>query len=178
MLRHISEKSLVDGVGLLVKTSEEYRLEVTAKRSRRSDGNRRCKFFWKSVNTRADGWKSDSLYAESVGNFQRPTVTGREQFLFGAIQVPWSPDRTDCMDYILRWQAIGFGCLGIARLTAIQGHALLLQPFTCCPVDCAIDASATHQRILRRINDCIDIQLGDVARMALSMARPQILADA
>ena len=93
LLWYIVEKSLVDAIGLLVKTNEEYRLYVSPKRSGRSDGNLRCKFLWKSVDTSADGWKSDTLYAESVGNLQRPAVTRCKQFLFGAIQVPWSPDR-------------------------------------------------------------------------------------
>jgi|HubBroStandDraft_1064217.scaffolds.fasta_scaffold176702_2 hypothetical protein len=55
LLCDVIENPLVDGIGVFVKTNEEYRLYVTAKRSGRSDGGLRC--------------------TESGSNFQRPAVT-------------------------------------------------------------------------------------------------------
>jgi hypothetical protein len=105
-------------------------------------------------------------------------ITGCKQLLFSAIQLPWPPDWTDRMNYILCGQVIGFGCLGIASLTAIQGQALFLQFLTCRLVDRAIDTPTAYQRISRRIDDCIDLQLGDVTEGWLQHVPCQILPDA
>jgi hypothetical protein len=49
------------------------------------------------------------------------------------------------------WQDIGFGCLCIASLTAIQGQALFLQFLTCGASDVFVKQNGRWQRALSQL---------------------------
>ena len=67
------------------------------------------------------------------------------------------------MDHVLRRQIIAAGDLGISRLTATESTAFLQETGSRSPVDCTVHTTAPQQRIVRRVDDGIDRQRGDIA---------------
>jgi hypothetical protein len=72
------------------------------------------------------------------------------------------------MDDVPRRQAITLRQLGITRLTTSEIPALLHQFGTRRSMNRAIDTSAAQQRGVRRVYDCHDAQLCDVALKRLN----------
>jgi hypothetical protein len=71
-------------------------------------------------------------------------------------------NRPHCMNYKSRRQAISLGNFGTARLASPQGPTLLQKLRSCCAMDCPIDTTATKQRTIGRIDNCIDAESSDI----------------
>ena len=72
------------------------------------------------------------------------------------------PDRPDGMDHMPRRKEISFGDLGVAGLAAVERSALGQQLGPGRIMDRAIDAAPAKQRRIRRVDDGVNAQRGDV----------------
>ena len=76
-------------------------------------------------------------------------------------------NRSDGMDHIFCFQVITSGDLRLTGLTAVQLSALFEQSGTGCTVDRSVNAASAEQRIVRGIDDRINMQLCDVAHFEI-----------
>ena len=88
-----------------------------------------------------------------------PIARGEQRGLAVAATLP---DRADRMDNIAGRQSIATGQARVAGLTAAERAAFGEQFGTCGTMDCAVDATATKERRVRRVDDGIDGQGRDV----------------
>src|SRR5947209_11974217 len=115
--------------------------------------------------------------------FDRASVAGGKRRILGLVST--TPDRADGVDDVLRRQPVAPGDLGIARLAAVQRTALYQKLWPCSAMNGAIHSAATEQRRIRRVDDRVNAQAGDVrdddfqARIAeLARSQPQAEAGA
>ena len=72
------------------------------------------------------------------------------------------PDRPNGMDHMPRRQAVALGDLGVAGLAAVERPALGQQLGPRRTMDRAIDAAPAKERRIRRVDDGVNAQCGDV----------------
>lgn len=72
------------------------------------------------------------------------------------------PNRSNSVDHMLGRQVITSGDLRISGFTAFQGAAFHEKLGTRRTMNRTINATAAEQRVVRRVNDCIDREGGDV----------------
>ncbi len=95
-----------------------------------------------------------------VSDLERSPVAGGKQRRLAVRSAV--PDRTDRVDHVPRAQPVSAGKLRVAGRAAAERAALLEQPRAGCTMDRAVDATASEQRLVRRIHDRIDIERRDV----------------
>ena len=89
------------------------------------------------------------------------TAIARGQLLILAT-ITTVPDRSDGMDHMPRRQEISLGDLGIAGFAAVERAAFGQQLGPGCIMDRAINATPAEQRQIRRVDDGVNAQRGDV----------------
>ena len=72
------------------------------------------------------------------------------------------PNRSDGMNHMSRRELVTFGDLGVAGLAAVQGPAFVLQFGAGCIMNRPIDAATAEQRRIRRVDDGVNAERGDV----------------
>ena len=88
-------------------------------------------------------------------------ITRRQQF--GLCIRATVPHRSNGVDDVPRAQTVTVGALGIAGFATTEQSASVEQLRASGTVNGAIDTAATKQRFIRRIDDCINIEGGDVS---------------
>src|SRR5262249_51698582 len=78
-------------------------------------------------------------------------------------EAPALPDRADGMDDPLRRQVVAVGKDCLARVAVPDAPALFPEPRPGRAVDGAADAATRQQGFVGRVDDAVDVQLGDVA---------------
>lgn len=148
----------------LAEAAEDHRLQCrgTAQEpAHSSDRQLRRMIRREAIHTRRDAGESDALQPMLRRESERVRVTRAQQLrLTIAAAVP---DRTDGVYHMPGLELVALGDLRLARLATVQAHALAHQIGTGSPVNHAIHAASTHERGVGRIDDGIDIKLGDIA---------------
>src|SRR6266436_10446850 len=127
-----------------------------------SDGNAGGCRSWKAINPSCDCRERDSAKSLPTGDVQAGAITAFEELLLSSTSAP--PDRPDRVDDVGGRQTIPAGEPRLPRWTAAQSTAFGKKLRSRSPVDRAIDPTAAEQRGVRRIDDRIDPQAGDVPR--------------
>src|SRR6476659_7042802 len=107
----------------------------------------------------------------SRGHRQRAAMAGGEQLRL--VTRAAAPDRADGVNDPLRVQLSCAGRLRVAGLAAAEQTGLLEQGRAGCAVDRPVDATATKQRRVRGIDDCVRALLRYVAADDLDQALRQ-----
>src|SRR5262249_32056691 len=92
---------------------------------------------------------------------QTRPVTRRQQLRL--IGCPASPDRPDGVNYMPGSQIISSGHLGLAGFASAQQSAFLQKFGSRGPMNRSVHASAAEQRAVGRVDDGVNVELGDVA---------------
>ena len=114
-----------------------------------------------AVDAGRNSGEGDRLAFAFFGKLEAAAVTRFQQGRFTMLAVP--VDRSRSMDDVLRRKPEPGSDFRLARLAAVEGDAGTQEFRTCRPVDGAVDSATPKQGAVRRIHDCIDIQLRDVA---------------
>src|SRR5205823_10121453 len=91
---------------------------------------------------------------------QRMSVARGERFRFAAAAA--LPDGTDAVDDVARFQAMAARHFRLAGASAAQGPAFREQLRARAAVDGAVHAAAAEQRLVRGVDDGIDVEERDV----------------
>jgi len=161
-----TELRLISGGHLVAKAGEDHpaQTRVAGEREARlgdRDGGRLPDGI--AVNPAADRRQGDGRDLVRMSEREAVPIAGREQFRLAL--VPAAPDRPDRMDDVPRGQSIAFGKLRLARPAAAEQPAFVNQLRPGGAVDGPIDAAAAEQRTVRRIDDRVHLEPGDVAAM-------------
>jgi hypothetical protein len=124
-------------------------------------GDERGTFDGEAVRAGADRGKRDTRQRMLSCKLEGIPVTIGEQLVF--VLVPSVPNGTHGMDNVLRRKIIAFRDFCPAGRASVEGAAFLEESGPGCAVDCAIDASTTQQRGIRRVDNRVDGLLCDVA---------------
>ncbi len=127
-----------------------------------SDGNTGGCFSWKAINPGRDCRERDIAKSLPTRDVQAGAITAFEELLLSSGSTP--PDRPDRVDDMGGRQTIPAGEPRFPWWTAAQSTAFGKKLRSRSPVDRAVDPTAAEQRGVRRIDDRIDPQAGDVAR--------------
>src|SRR4030095_3849757 len=114
----------------------------------------------KPVGTRADRWKCYGPEPFLLCPGQGFPVATRQQFILIVFPVP--PDRSDRMDNIPGAQVIASGDFRISCRAAVESSTLFEQVGPRASVNRAIDSSASQERGISGIDDCVDLLTGYV----------------
>src|ERR1700744_47943 len=87
--------------------------------------------------------------------------------------MPTAPARTDGMDDMPRRKIVAARDFRIAGFAAAERFAFAQKLLARGTMDRAVDAAAAEQAFVGRIDDCVDIELGDVAERDLDVAVAQ-----
>lgn len=68
----------------------------------------------------------------------------------------------DGVNDLLTRQMVGAGDLCVARVTAVQGLAFVVEPISGGAMDCAVYAAATQEGLIGCVHDGINLEFGDV----------------
>ena len=127
---------------------------------RRGDRNFRGTFCWKSEHAGRDRWKRHRFEIVVPAKLDRTTIARGELLILPTNTTV--PDRSDGMDHMPRRQEISLGDLGIAGFAAVERAAFGQQLGPGCIMDRAINAAPAEQRQIRRVDDGVNAQRGDV----------------
>ena len=127
-----------------------------------SDGNAGGWLSWKAINPGCDCRERDIAKSLPTRDLQAGAITAFEELLLTGSSAP--PDRPDRVDDMGGWQTMPAGEPRLPWWTAAQSTAFGKKLGPRSPVDRAIHSTAAEQRGVRRIDDRIDPQAGDVAR--------------
>jgi len=116
---------------------------------------------WKRIDAGADGGECDGEDLMLVRESEAAPVTACKEILF--VAVASMPDGTDRMEDPLGWQAKAGGGLCVSRGAAVKFAAFREEFRAGGIMYSAVHASATEQRGVRRVHNCIDLQPGDVS---------------
>ena len=90
----------------------------------------------------------------------RATIAGGEQIVFA--EVTAIPHRANGVDHMLGFKLVAPGNLGIAGFATLQHSAFHDEFGAGGAMDRAIDAASAEQRRIRRVDDGVNAQCGDV----------------
>jgi hypothetical protein len=127
---------------------------------RRGDRNFGGTFCWKSEGAGRNRGKRRRFEIVVTAKLDRAAIAQGELLILPAIAAV--PDRSDGMNHMPRWKEISLGDLGVAGLAAVELTALSQQLGPGRIMDRAIDAPSAEQRRIRRVDDGINAQRGDV----------------
>ena len=127
---------------------------------RRGDRNFRGTFCWKSEDAGRNRGNRHRFEIVVTAKLDRTAIArGQLPILPTTTAIP---DRPDGMNHMPRWKEISLGDLGVAGLATAQLTALSQQLGSGCIMDRAVDAAPAEQRRIRRVDDGVNAQAGDV----------------
>jgi hypothetical protein len=127
---------------------------------RRGDRNFGGTFCWKSEDAGRNRGERHRFEIVVTAKLDRTAITRGELLILPTIAAV--PDRSDGMDHMPRWKEISLGDLGVAGLATVELTALSQQLGPGRIMDRAIDAASAEQGRVRRVDDGVNAQRGDV----------------
>ena len=127
---------------------------------RRGDRNFRGPFCWKSEDAGRNRGKRHRFEMVVLAELDRTAIARGELPILPTTTA--IPDRPNGMNHMPRRKEISFGDLGVAGLAAVERSALSQQLGPGRIMDRAIDAAPAKERRIRRVDDGVNAQCGDV----------------
>src|SRR5262245_12114533 len=141
-------------------------------RRHRSDGDASRAVRRKTIHPCRDRRESDRAHAPLGCERERRAITGSEQVFLALVAA--APDRADRVNDVFRFEAIAPGNLGGAGVTAAERLTLSEKFRPRGAMDSAVDAAATEQCSICRIDDGVDIERRYVRNADLKLRRPNL----
>src|SRR5687767_5931377 len=94
-------------------------------------------------------------------NFERASIARREQRRF--VVDATAPDRPDGVDHVSRGQSVTAGDLRIPGPATAEAAAFLQQTGSRRAMDRAVHAAPAEQRLVRGVDDRVDVERGDIS---------------
>jgi hypothetical protein len=148
------------GVG---EAAEDHLRQGGRSRQRIDDGLERDAgraFSGEAINAGGNCWKGHGCEPVRVAELHRAAIAGGEQVVLAErAAVPHRPNR---VNHVPGLEPIALGDLGIAGLAAVEHPALGHEVGPRSAMDRAIDAAPAKERRIRRVDDGVNAQAGDV----------------
>ena len=157
-----SQQTVVDAFVFFQKAADDGFFRIVAlvvSQDVQADFRRR--FMRISVDACGNAWKRDGDALFFGGSFEAVDVACLQKF--GFVMVAATPDRARRVDDVFAWKSPGTSQIGFTRLAAADFDAFFKQGRAGGAMNRAVHTAAAKQRAIRGVDDCIRVELGDVA---------------